>query len=201
MPIGQPAQPWRKRAFIVAATAVFVSGVGAMDRLYADDLSPVMAGQIAASSQRVADVVRDGWRGADSLAGPLFGRYPRLQFARYAGVLEQALGAGGPAGEAWLAVVGHAKALGNLPRLIEALDRSVALALARGDYDSASTLAAELLLHARRNGLVREQAAVRADLARIGSMWTELLAAHGGPLLFGDFSIADAYFAPVASRS
>ena len=48
--------------------------------------------------------------------------------------------------------------------------------------------------------IVREQAAVRADLARIGSMWTELLAAHGGPLLFGDFSIADAYFAPVASR-
>ena len=48
--------------------------------------------------------------------------------------------------------------------------------------------------------IVREQAAVRADLERVGSMWTELLATHGGPMLFGDFSIADAYFAPVASR-
>ena len=31
-------------------------------------------------------------------------------------------------------------------------------------------------------------------------MWSELLQIHGGPLLFGDFSIADAYFAPVVTR-
>jgi len=31
-------------------------------------------------------------------------------------------------------------------------------------------------------------------------MWRELLQAHGGPLLFGAFSIADAYFAPVCMR-
>ncbi|MEQ1661022.1 MAG: glutathione S-transferase C-terminal domain-containing protein, partial [Hylemonella sp.] len=30
--------------------------------------------------------------------------------------------------------------------------------------------------------------------------WIELLQAHGGPLLFGHFSIADAYFAPVCMR-
>ena len=48
--------------------------------------------------------------------------------------------------------------------------------------------------------VLREQAGVRADLARIVEMWTELLAAHGGPLLFGAFSIADAYFAPVVMR-
>ncbi|GLS16807.1 MULTISPECIES: glutathione S-transferase family protein [Hydrogenophaga] len=46
----------------------------------------------------------------------------------------------------------------------------------------------------------RDQAGVRADVARLEAMWTELLAEHGGPLLFGDFSIADAYFAPVCSR-
>lgn len=46
----------------------------------------------------------------------------------------------------------------------------------------------------------RDQAGVRADLARLESMWGELLAAHGGPMLFGEFSIADAYFAPVCSR-
>jgi len=46
----------------------------------------------------------------------------------------------------------------------------------------------------------RDQAAVRADVARLLAMWQELLEEHGGPLLFGDFSIADAYFAPVCMR-
>jgi glutathione S-transferase len=46
----------------------------------------------------------------------------------------------------------------------------------------------------------RDKAAVRADVARLVTMWTELLQAHGGPLLFGEFSIADAYFAPVCMR-
>jgi len=48
--------------------------------------------------------------------------------------------------------------------------------------------------------ILREQPAVRADLARINAMWSELLSAHGGPLLFGEFTIADAFFAPVVMR-
>ncbi|MDW5444229.1 glutathione S-transferase family protein [Polaromonas sp. SM01] len=46
----------------------------------------------------------------------------------------------------------------------------------------------------------RDQAAVRSDVERIVTMWTELLAQHKGPLLFGEFTIADAYFAPVCMR-
>ncbi|MBA4262889.1 MAG: glutathione S-transferase [Comamonadaceae bacterium] len=46
----------------------------------------------------------------------------------------------------------------------------------------------------------RDQAAVRSDMARIETMWTALLSEHGGPMLFGGFSVADAYFAPVCSR-
>lgn len=46
----------------------------------------------------------------------------------------------------------------------------------------------------------RDQPAVRADVARLVALWRELLAAHSGPLLFGDFSIADAFFAPVCMR-
>lgn len=46
----------------------------------------------------------------------------------------------------------------------------------------------------------RDKAAVRADVARICKLWSDLLAAHGGPMLFGNFSIADAYFAPVVMR-
>lgn len=46
----------------------------------------------------------------------------------------------------------------------------------------------------------RDRPAVRADVQRIVQMWTELLEQHGGPMLFGEFSIADAYFAPVCMR-
>jgi glutathione S-transferase len=46
----------------------------------------------------------------------------------------------------------------------------------------------------------RDQAAVRSDVARLMSMWQSLLAEHGGPLLFGNFTIADAYFAPICTR-
>ena len=47
---------------------------------------------------------------------------------------------------------------------------------------------------------LRDKPAVRADLQRITALWSGLLAEHGGPLLFGAFSIADAYFAPVVMR-
>ena len=46
----------------------------------------------------------------------------------------------------------------------------------------------------------RDKPAVRADVQRIINMWSELLAEHQGPMLFGDFCIADAYFSPVAMR-
>jgi glutathione S-transferase len=46
----------------------------------------------------------------------------------------------------------------------------------------------------------RDKPAVRDDVARIVDMWRDLLAAHGGPMLFGEFTIADAYFAPVCMR-
>jgi glutathione S-transferase len=47
---------------------------------------------------------------------------------------------------------------------------------------------------------LRDQPGVRADLARLVAMWTALLREHGGPLLFGDFTIADAYYAPMVMR-
>jgi glutathione S-transferase len=46
----------------------------------------------------------------------------------------------------------------------------------------------------------RDQAAVRSDVQRIVSMWTQLLEQSGHKMLFGEFSIADAYFAPVCMR-
>ena len=46
----------------------------------------------------------------------------------------------------------------------------------------------------------RDKPAVRSDVERIVAMWTQLLEAHGGPMLFGDFSVIDAYYAPVCMR-
>ncbi|MBL8352403.1 MAG: glutathione S-transferase family protein [Burkholderiaceae bacterium] len=48
--------------------------------------------------------------------------------------------------------------------------------------------------------VLAEQPAVAADLARIVAMWSGALAASGGPFLFGGFTIADAYYAPVVAR-
>jgi len=42
--------------------------------------------------------------------------------------------------------------------------------------------------------------ATKAQVARILKIWTDALAAHGGPFLFGGFSIADCMYAPVCSR-
>ncbi|MDR2851555.1 MAG: glutathione S-transferase family protein [Burkholderiaceae bacterium] len=50
----------------------------------------------------------------------------------------------------------------------------------------------------------RDNAPVRADVARIVSMWEGLLAAHAAShadkMLFGPFTIVDAYYAPVVMR-
>ena len=48
--------------------------------------------------------------------------------------------------------------------------------------------------------LMRDDAGLVADLARIDAMWAQALAASGGPFLFGKFTVADAYFAPVCAR-
>ena len=48
--------------------------------------------------------------------------------------------------------------------------------------------------------VLAEQPEVRVDVDRIVAMWTELLATSGGPMLFGEFGIADAFYAPVVMR-
>ncbi len=45
-----------------------------------------------------------------------------------------------------------------------------------------------------------EQQGVRKDVQRIEQLFADALAASGGPMLFGAFSAADAFFAPVCMR-
>ncbi len=46
----------------------------------------------------------------------------------------------------------------------------------------------------------RDNAGVRKNVERLCAMWGQLLAQHGGPMLFDQFSIADAYYAPICTR-
>jgi glutathione S-transferase len=48
--------------------------------------------------------------------------------------------------------------------------------------------------------LWRDKPALRADVARLVALWDGLLSEYGGPMLFGEFCIADAFFAPVCMR-
>jgi glutathione S-transferase len=49
--------------------------------------------------------------------------------------------------------------------------------------------------------VLSQQPAAQSELARIDQLFETALARSGGPLLFGRFSIADAYFAPILSRA
>ncbi len=55
-------------------------------------------------------------------------------------------------------------------------------------------------LHAQGQLLWRDKPALRADVTRVVQLWSSLLESQGGPMLFGEFGIADAYFAPVGTR-
>ena len=46
----------------------------------------------------------------------------------------------------------------------------------------------------------RDKSAVQVDVKRIVELWNELLLKYKGPMLFGEFSAVDAYFAPVCMR-
>ena len=48
--------------------------------------------------------------------------------------------------------------------------------------------------------VLAEQPDAARDFKRIVQMWEKQFDEHGGPFLFGSFSIADAFFAPVCSR-
>ena len=59
----------------------------------------------------------------------------------------------------------------------------------------------EATLHDVGRLIWRDKPDVRADVARLCGLWSELLAAQpNSGLLFGEFTIADAYFAPVCMR-
>lgn len=85
----------------------------------------------------------------------------------------------------------------------DATGRAVARAVSAEMHSGFRALRTALPMNCRRRTEgTRLDAAVRADVARIQAIWRDCRARFGGDgrFLFGDFSIADAMFAPVAMR-
>lgn len=58
----------------------------------------------------------------------------------------------------------------------------------------------EAPMNLRRRSDTKMPKACLEEAAQISAMWDELLGEHNGPFLFDDWSIADAFYTPVATR-
>lgn len=61
-------------------------------------------------------------------------------------------------------------------------------------------LRSELPMNCRALRTVNTSAAAKKDIARIDAIWSGCLQNYSGPYLFGEFSIADCFYAPVVLR-
>ncbi len=85
----------------------------------------------------------------------------------------------------------------------DAVDRAHARSISAEMHSGFMALRAALPMNIRATGRrVPSTPELEADIARVLDIWAGCRAAHGdkGPWLFGAFSIADAMFAPVATR-
>lgn len=79
--------------------------------------------------------------------------------------------------------------------------RAMARSVCAEMHSGFSALRLELPMNCRARGrkvVIGPEAA--ADIARIEAIWSDCLNRHGGPWLFGAYSIADAFYAPVVLR-
>lgn len=81
-------------------------------------------------------------------------------------------------------------------RAQRALARSAAAEMHAGFSALRSHMTMNLRLRRRREPTPE----VRAELDRLWRLWAGCLERSGGPMLFGQFTIADAFYAPVATR-
>jgi glutathione S-transferase len=87
------------------------------------------------------------------------------------------------------------------PREREA--RALARSISAEMHSSFGSLRAQMPLNVRASGRrVPETPGLAADVARVTALWRDCLERKGarGPFLFGEFSIADAMYAPVVFR-
>ncbi len=79
-------------------------------------------------------------------------------------------------------------------------DKAVARAYASEIHAGFQALRSELPQNCRATRKVKLSEQAKHEINRVDGMWQDALNRHEGRFLFGDFSIADCMFAPVASR-
>ncbi|NJN53219.1 MAG: glutathione S-transferase family protein [Gammaproteobacteria bacterium] len=82
-------------------------------------------------------------------------------------------------------------------------DRALARSISAEMHAGFQTLRGTLFFNCRRRIVFRDiDEALRSDIDRVCAIWRQCRSAHrgAGPFLFGDFTIADAMYAPVVSR-
>jgi glutathione S-transferase len=85
----------------------------------------------------------------------------------------------------------------------DARARATARAVSAEMHSGFASLRSAMPMNVRRAPIeLSVTADVKADIARIVALWSDCRRAHGagGPFLFGRYSLADAMFAPVATR-
>ncbi len=92
-----------------------------------------------------------------------------------------------------------AKAVPNLwPK--DPAQRARAIELTHVMHQGFEDLRREAPMNLRRRTETPMPASCLADAARMSALWEECLSQHDGPFLFGDWSIADAFYTPAATR-
>ena len=82
-------------------------------------------------------------------------------------------------------------------------DRALARAISAEMHSGFTALRGQMPMNVRASGRrVKSTPELEADIARVAAIWRDCRERHAahGPFLFGEFSIADAIYAPVAFR-
>ena len=92
-----------------------------------------------------------------------------------------------------------AKAVPNLwPK--DAADKAEALRVTKLTHEGFQALRDEAPMNLRRRTSKAVPQSCLDDAAQMVALWDELLSRHDGPFLFNDWSIADAFYTPAATR-
>ena len=78
--------------------------------------------------------------------------------------------------------------------------RAEARAITCEMHSGFTDLRQHLSFHAKKRFTNYDTSPARVDIERIKEIWTRALKSSGGPFLFGNYSIADAMYAPVCGR-
>lgn len=79
-------------------------------------------------------------------------------------------------------------------------DRERAIDVTRQMHNGFMALRTEAPMNLRRRTRTSMPQDCLQDAAKMSALWDECLSRHDGPFLFGDWSIADAFYTPAATR-